>query len=294
MAGALAGGLLAVLLPCNCVLCGASGASLLCPGCHRQFFAAPVPRCPVCANPLPQPAAIAPVTAPAPIPPVAGPRAAATAMPIGAARPLAAAGPAALLPALARAVPCGRCLSERPAFDATVAAADYALPVDRLVLQLKFAGQLALARLLGSLLAEAVQRCEADAGAEAGPGGRRPALLCPVPLGKERLATRGFNQALEIARPLGKALGIALAPRLALRVRETAAQSSLQHGARQANLAHAFAIPDRALVEGRHIGLVDDVMSSGQTLQELAATLKRHGAARVTNYVFARTPPNTN
>jgi predicted amidophosphoribosyltransferase len=79
-----------------------------------------------------------------------------------------------------------------------------------------------------------------------------------------------------------------------VRVRETAAQSSLQHGARHANLAHAFAIPDRALVEGRHIGLVDDVMSSGQTLQELAATLKRHGAARVTNYVFARTPPNSN
>ncbi|WP_028100929.1 ComF family protein [Pseudoduganella violaceinigra] len=233
--------LLGLLLPCNCVLCGASGPELLCPGCRAQFFAAGTARCPSCANPLP-----AADTAP---------------------------------------VPCGRCQADRPAFDATVAAADYALPVDRLVLQLKFARQLALARLFAGLLAEAVLRSGAVP---------RPALLCPVPLGPQRLAERGFNQALEIARPLGKRLGIAVAPRLAVRVRETAAQSSMLHGARQANLARAFAIPERALVEGRHIGLVDDVMSSGRTLQELAATLKRHGAARVTNYVFARTPPNTN
>ena len=259
MAGAFGGALLAALLPCNCVLCGARGPALLCPGCHRQFFPAPSARCPVCANPVSLPAAVA--------------------LPGGAARP-----------ALAPRLPCGRCQSGRPASDATVAT-DYAMPGDRLVLQLKFAGQLALARLFGSLLAEAVQAAEAasrSAGAR-----QRPALLCPVPLGQDRLATRGFNQALEIARPLGKALGIAVAPRLAARVRETAAQSSLAQGARQANLAHAFAIPDRALVEGRHIALVDDVMSSGQTLQELAATLKRHGAARVTNYVFARTPPHT-
>lgn len=247
MAAAFANGLLAALLPCNCVLCGASGPALLCPGCRQQFFAASVPRCPVCANPLP---------------------------------PASPASPPVV-------VPCGRCQAERPAFDATVAAADYALPVDRLVLQLKFGRQLALARLFAGLLADAVQR----AGAGDSP---RPALLCPVPLGLQRLSERGFNQALEIARPLGKALGITVQARLAIRVRDTLAQSSTPHGARHANIARAFAIPDRALVEGRHIGLVDDVMSSGQTLQELAATLKRHGAARVTNYVFARTPPNTN
>jgi ComF family protein len=248
MAGAFASGLLAALLPCNCVLCGASGPSLLCPGCHGQFFAVAAARCPVCANPLPPGAP-------------------------------------------GRVVPCGRCQADRPAFDATFVAADYALPVDRLVLQLKFARQLALARLFGELLADAVLRAEGDSG---GPPLSRPALLCPVPLGLQRLSERGFNQALEIARPLSKALGIAVHARLALRVRETRAQSSTPHGARESNMAKAFAIPDRALVEGRHIGLVDDVMSSGQTLQELAATLKRHGAARVTNYVFARTPPNTN
>ncbi|XLZ73077.1 ComF family protein [Massilia sp. SR12] len=257
MASAFAGGLLAALLPCNCVLCSASGASLLCPGCRAQFFSARSPRCPICANPLPGPV------------PAHGPAAA----------PAGDAGAT-----LARSPPCGRCLSDRPAFDATIAAADYALPVDRLVLQLKFAGQLALARLFADLLADAVQQHEAS----------RPALLCPVPLGLQRLSERGYNQSLEIARPLGQQLGIALHAGLAVRVRDTRAQSRTPHGARHANIAHAFAIPDRALVEGRHIGLVDDVMSSGQTLQELAATLKRHGAARVTNYVFARTPPTIN
>jgi ComF family protein len=249
MGSAFANGLLATLLPCNCVLCGASGPALLCPGCRQQFFSTAIARCPVCANPLPSTASAS--------------------------------------PGLLHLVPCGRCQADHPAFDATVVAADYALPVDRLVLQLKFARQLALARLFATLLAEAVQRADARLVP-------RPALLCPVPLGLQRLSERGFNQALEITRPLGQALGIAVLARLAVRVRDTQAQSSTPHGARHANIAHAFAIPDRALVEGRHIGLVDDVMSSGQTLQELAAALKRHGAARVTNYVFARTPPNMN
>lgn len=297
MAGAIASGLLAALLPCNCVLCGASGPALLCRGCHGQFFAAAPSRCPVCANPLPPAAPGAAQDAPlpslAPASPAAPPTASPTASPAAspAAAPAVSSLPSAAsaLPfALVRPVPCGRCQAERPAFDATFAAADYALPIDRLVLQLKFARQLALARLFGGLLADAVLRAEAGGTATA-----RPALLCPVPLGPQRLSERGFNQALEIARPLGKALGIPVHARLAVRVRETPAQSSTPHGKREANMAQAFAIPDRALVEGRHIGLVDDVMSSGHTLQELAATLKRHGAARVTNYVFARTPPNT-
>jgi ComF family protein len=229
--------LLATVLPCNCVLCGGAGASLLCAPCQAQFFGPARARCPICANPL-------------------------------------AAGAAAL--------PCGRCLSAPPAFDATVVAADYALPLDRLVLALKFGGRLAHARLCGEQLASAVLAVPAA----------RPTLLCPVPLGPRRLAQRGFNQALEIARPLAHRLHIALAPRLATRVRDTAAQSGMAPGARRANIAHAFAVPERSAVAGRHIGVVDDVMSSGQTLHELAATLKRHGATRVTNYVFARTPPH--
>lgn len=178
---------------------------------------------------------------------------------------------------------CGACLAHRPAFDVTLVAASYAAPVDQLVLQLKFGQGLALAPLFAQLLRDAVLQQ---------PGFVLPAVLCPVPLGPRRLAERGFNQALEVARPLARALGVALQPRLARRVHDTQAQSSVAPEQRRQNIARAFAVDAPALVRGRHIGVVDDVMTSGQTLNELAATLKRHGAARVSNLVFARTPPH--
>jgi ComF family protein len=180
---------------------------------------------------------------------------------------------------------CAACLSLRPAFDATVAATDYLAPLDRLVLQLKFGGKLALAPWCAQVLRESVL-------------GQRdfvlPDLLCPVPLGPQRLVERGFNQALEIARPLARSLGIGLRARLAIRARDTPAQSGVALDQRRRNLRGAFIVaPDAlALVRGQHIGIVDDVMTSGHTLDELAAMFKRFGAARVSNFVFARTPPH--
>ena len=180
---------------------------------------------------------------------------------------------------------CGSCLAHLPPFDATVAAVDYASPLDQLVLQLKFGARLALAPWCARMLVDAVL---------ARPDMLLPELLLPVPLGRQRLAERGFNQALEIAKPLARALGVPLQARLAVRAHDTLAQSSLAPGARQANVRHAFVLaPQMApLVRGRHVGLVDDVMSSGHTLGELAALLKRFGATRVSNLVFARTPPH--
>jgi ComF family protein len=178
---------------------------------------------------------------------------------------------------------CGSCLANPPAFDATVAAVDYALPLDQLVLQLKFGARLALAPWFARQLRDAVL---------ARPGLPLPDLLCPVPLGPARLVERGFNQALEIARPLAAALGVRCHPALALRMLDTMAQSGVAPDARARNVRGAFAVADPDLVEGRHVGLVDDVMTSGHTLDELAATFKRFGAARVTNFVFARTPPH--
>lgn len=180
--------------------------------------------------------------------------------------------------------PCGACLARRPAYDATLAAADYAAPLDRLVLELKFGSRLALAPWFALALRDAVA---------AEHGWQLPGVLCPVPLGRSRLAERGFNQALEIARPLSAMLGMTLAPSLATRVRDTAAQSGVAPAARDANIRGAFGVAPHALhlVRGAHVGVVDDVMTSGATLDELAATLKRSGAARVSNLVFARTPP---
>ena len=177
---------------------------------------------------------------------------------------------------------CGTCLTSPPAFDATVAAVDYAIPLDQLVLQLKFGARLALAPWFARQIRDAVL---------ARPGLPLPDLLCPVPLGPGRLVERGFNQALEIARPLAAALGVACHPALALRTLDTPAQSGVAPSVRANNVRGAFAVEDPDFVEGRHIGLVDDVMTSGHTLGELAATFKRFGAARVTNLVFARTPP---
>jgi ComF family protein len=180
---------------------------------------------------------------------------------------------------------CAVCLAAAPRFEATVAAADYASPLDQLVLQLKFGGRLALAPWFALMLRDAVL---------ARPGLALPNLLCPVPLGPRRLVERGFNQALEIARPLAASLGIELGARLALRVQDTAAQSGVAPAQRRQNVRHAFTVAADwvARIDGRHVGVVDDVMTSGHTLNELAATLKRYGAARVTNFVFARTPPH--
>nr|WP_267869526.1 ComF family protein [Massilia agrisoli] len=182
-------------------------------------------------------------------------------------------------------IECGACLADRRAFDATLAATDYAAPLDQLVLQLKFGGRLALAPWCAQMIGDTV-RAERQF--------LLPNVLCPVPLGRQRLAERGFNQALEIARPLSKLLGIPLRPRLAIRALETPAQSGVAPNQRRRNIRNAFIVsPDAlAMVRGQHIGIVDDVMTSGYTLNELAATFKRFGAARVSNLVFARTPPH--
>jgi ComF family protein len=180
---------------------------------------------------------------------------------------------------------CAACLLRSPAFDATLAGTAYLAPLDRLVLQLKFGGKLALAPWFAQVLRDRVLEHREFL---------LPNMLCPVPLGPERLAGRGFNQALEMARPLARSLGIPLHARLAIRAIDTPAQSSVAPDQRERNILGAFSVaPDAmGLVQGQHIGLVDDVMTSGRTLDELAATLKRFGAARVSNFVFARTPPH--
>lgn len=178
---------------------------------------------------------------------------------------------------------CGDCLRCPPAFDATVVVTDYAAPLDQLVLDLKFGAQLALAPQFGSLLAQAVRQQ---------PRAAWPDLLAPVPLGRRRLVERGFNQALEVGRTLARELGLPLRARLLERSRDTAPQTLLVPAERRANLRQAFLVPPNSLdrVRGRHVGVIDDVITTGVTLDEIAATLKRAGAVRVTCMAFARTP----
>jgi len=167
---------------------------------------------------------------------------------------------------------CGACLKSPPAFDATIAVWRYAFPVDRLVQALKFEHRLALAAVFA-----AAMRTNPP------PHGD---LLLPLPLAAGRLRERGFNQAAEIARPLARHLRLPLSLDDCRRTRETAAQSSLPWKTRRRNVKNAFECATD--LRDRHIIVIDDVMTTGATLDELARTLKQHGATTVTNWVVAR------
>jgi ComF family protein len=171
---------------------------------------------------------------------------------------------------------CGACIADPPHYDASCAAFIYAYPLDTLIQALKYGGQLALAALFARKLH---QRIGAATGID---------LIVPLPLHPARLAERGFNQAAEIARALSRFTGIAMDARLARRVRNTAPQTALPWRERAANMRQAFAC-ERDLA-GLRVAVVDDVMTTGATLNEFACALKRSGAARVENWVVARTP----
>lgn len=172
---------------------------------------------------------------------------------------------------------CGACLAAPPMFDATFAALAYRFPADVLVQALKFHGTLAVATLLGRVLAQCV-------------AGTPPVdAVMPVPLSEARLRARGYNQSMEIARGVARTAGLKLEPWLCERIRDTPAQVDLPHAERARNVRGAFRCP-RPL-QGFTVAVVDDVMTTGATLDEVAGALKRIGASRVVNWVAARTFP---
>lgn len=184
------------------------------------------------------------------------------------------------LPMPSGQVCCVACLRQPPAHRRCIAAVDYGWPWSDLIASFKFQGQTGWARPFATLMlaAEGMQELldEVD-------------LVTGVPLSRERLAARGYNQSLLLAR--------ALCPdkshdALLLRLRDTPAQHSLSRRERLLNLQGSLAAePAHArLVRGRHVLLVDDVMTSGATLQSATDTLLQAGAAQVSTAVFARTP----
>ncbi|UUM21425.1 ComF family protein [Mycoavidus sp. SF9855] len=184
---------------------------------------------------------------------------------------------------------CHHCIATPPTFDATLTLAHYAAPLDQLVLALKFNAQLTIAAIFAERLASLVQQTYANSMLA------WPSLIVPVPLSACRLATRGYNQAWEIARPLAQLLRIPKQATWVRRVIDTPPQAQLSHlQERRRNLRCAFvaAMNARQLasVRGQHIAVVDDVMTSGTTLEAVARILKNAGAARVTNLVALRTP----
>lgn len=179
-------------------------------------------------------------------------------------------------PLAAAASLCGACLRHAPPYDALTTALRYEAPVDRLIQGLKFNHRLENARLLGRLLADAIAPTLHEP----------PELILPVPLHPRRLRQRGFNQALEIARPLAARLGIPIGRGYCRRRRATEEQTRLPAKGRRANVRGAFEVV-RALPV-RHVALVDDVVTTGSTVGELSRALRRSGVERVEVWACAR------
>jgi len=171
---------------------------------------------------------------------------------------------------------CGACLANAPAYDATLATWRYGEPLAGLIREFKFGGR-------GHR-----RFANADFFVSAMLAGERPTgdVVVPVPLSPARLRERGFNQSVEIARPLARALDLPLDGSSLLRRRDTPPQSRLPWRARRRNVADAFEC--QGDFTGRRVIVVDDVMTTGATLDAVARILKDHGATHVSNWVVAR------
>ncbi len=175
---------------------------------------------------------------------------------------------------------CGHCLRQPPRYARVLTLCRYTSPADDLIKQLKFQGKLAHARLLGELLAaQLATRIE-----------KPPQRIIPVPLHRTRLRERGFNQAVELARPIAARFDIPIDVSSCVRVRATPAQSTLPAAQRQANVHNAFRI--RRSIPVRHVAILDDVITTGHTVNELAQALRRAGVPVIEVWAVARVAPD--
>jgi ComF family protein len=240
------------LLTPSCFVCGVVRGDPVCAGCLADYFPACVARCRGCANRLPP----------------AGAAAEATGL-------------------------CGRCLAQPYRFDATIALGDYAPPVDGMVAALKFRSRLDVGQALGRLMACRVLSWLGGGlpGAPADRARHPPAPIDAVvalPLAARRQRERGFNQSEELARALAAALDRPLLREGLVRERDCPAQQGLRLAQRRVNVRGAFRAARAIALD--HVLLVDDVLTTGSTLDEAAACLKGAGVGIVTNVVVARTP----
>ena len=173
---------------------------------------------------------------------------------------------------------CGACQRRAPPYEGCLCALRYEMPVPTLVGAAKFHSRLNAVRLLGRLLARSVLAA----------GRPLPQALVPVPLHRGRLADRGYNQALEIARAVGRELALPVDSGCCERAVPTLPQTGLDEGSRRRNIRGAFST--RSPSEWAHLAIVDDVVTTGSTVEELARVLGRSGVERIQVWAVARTP----
>lgn len=174
---------------------------------------------------------------------------------------------------------CGNCLKQAPSFDSCHAAFAYDYPISNLISEFKFSGKLHNGRLLANLLINSIETYQLPL----------PDLIIPIPLHRSRLRERGFNQAVELARPLGRHFDIPVDTHRCKRIRATGAQSNLEKKARQRNVRGAFRLTGP--IAYNHVALLDDVVTTGSTVAEVARMLKLSGIKRVDVWTLARTAP---
>jgi len=185
--------------------------------------------------------------------------------------------------------PCGECQRTPPCFDRAMAPFRYTTPINRLINDFKHYDRLAAGRVLGELFCDwLMQKVENEALT-------KPDYLLPVPLHWSRLWKRGFNQAQWLADDIGKSTGIPVINDGIQRRHTGLAQQALSRRQRQGNLRGAFTInPKRkARLENRHIAIIDDVMTTGTTANEITRLLKENQVAEVSIWAIARTPKST-
>ncbi|MFN7781838.1 MAG: ComF family protein [Lysobacterales bacterium] len=187
--------------------------------------------------------------------------------------------PRCALPIAQPAPACGRCLKRPPPASAALAPFVYDDPLDRWLPRFKFARDLAAGRVLADLLLEDPRLPALTAGVDA---------LVPLPLHRARLAERGYNQALELARPLARAFDLPLRQDWLQRVRATAPQTGLDARARRRNLRAAFVAS--AAMRGQRVLLIDDVITTGSSMLEATRACRRAGAIEVRVLAVARAP----
>jgi len=173
---------------------------------------------------------------------------------------------------------CGQCLQTAPPFSKTLGFLAYEGPIKQLITGLKFHNQLNNAKCLGQLMAIKLQQYYQNQSL--------PEIILPVPLHRKRLQQRGFNQAIEIARPISKVLKLAIDSRYCRRIKATPAQSGLNASERKKNLRGSFRIKGNH--NYKHVAIVDDVVTTGSTIKEFSLTLQKASIERIDVWCCAR------